>query len=314
MRLVPVALVLVVLVGLAPAAALTPVAAADVPTHSSDVRQSVVGAAQQTQSANATLSGTVTYTNGTAASDAVVLVGSRAFFEKTPPSELRDIASGDPQDVTIAETDSNGSYSLTVGENVEPEAVVALSPSGVSRIYPFEGGEQNLSLRATKTLTAQLNDANTEPGGRTIVGVELRNTDDTAVEDLRISFGRLPEGWNVVSANSESGTFTESNQTFTWDAVEPGETVRAEVRIFVAIDANRTTHQIPVFADSRTHSIDAGNLSVGVAYPGDGPSDTAVDEGNSDVEIPGFGPLAALLALAAVVVAALVAVRREAGR
>lgn len=336
MRPVPVAFALVLLVGLGPAAAFGPAAAAEsnydpgpapplastaggsaVQTPSGSAVQTADGSAAQavhqsaTRTANATLSGTVTTGNGSAVGDAAVLVGSRAFFEKASPSELRQAAADDPEDVAVTETDADGTYSLTVGEDVDAEAVVAVSPAGVSRVRSFEAGEMDLTIQTTKPLELQLSDENTEPGGRTTVEFRLKNTDDVAVEGLQVSLGKLPEGWNVVSGETESGSFSSANRTFTWNAVEPGEWVGAEVRLFVAIDAERTTHELPVFATSGTHDVAAGNVSVTVAYPGDGPSETATAEDAGDdsaVDTPGFGPVVALAALLGVT---LLLARRE---
>lgn len=331
MRPVPAAFALVLLVGLGPAAVFGPAAAAEsnhdpgaapslASTDGGSPVQTLGGSAAQsvgqsaTRTADATLSGTVTDGNGSAVGDAVVLVGSRAFFEKASPSQLRQAAEDDPQDVAVAETDADGTYSLTVGEGVDAEAVVAVSPAGVSRVRSFEAGEMDLTIRTTKPLELQLSDANTEPGGRTTVEFRLKNTDDAAVEGLQVTLGKLPEGWNVVSGETESGTFSSANRTFTWDAIEPGAWVGAEVRLFVAIDAERTTHELPVFATSATHDVAAGNVSVTVAYPGDGPSETATAEDaggvtdDSAVDTPGFGPV---VALAALLGAALLLARRE---
>lgn len=320
MRLVPAVLALVVLVGLASAAVGTPVAAAE-PNSAPGAAPSLAAAAggattpavdaAAAQTANATLSGTVSYANGSAAGDAVVLVGQRAFFEKASPGELREVAAGSPQDVAVAETDDAGSYSLTVGESVDAEAVVAVSSAGISRVQSFEPGELDLTIRDTRTLRLEVVNASTEPGGRTTVEFHLRNTGDVAVENLKVRVGSLPEGWNVVSTESEAGTYSTANQTFVWDAVEPGESASATLRLFVAIDADRTTHELPVVATSATHDIDANNASVTVAYPDEGPTETAVGgadaDGDAGVSTPGFGPV---VALAALVVAAVLLARR----
>lgn len=325
MRLVTATLALLLLFGLGPTAALVPVAAADGPNHPStssldgaadaaatSAAVSTTGSApdsQARQAENQTISGTVTDANGSIVSDATVLVGSRALFEKSSPSELRELAGGSAQDVAVATTDAEGTYSLTVGENVEAEAVVAVSADGVSRVQPFEAGELNLTLRSTKSLTMETTGANTEPGGRATVTFRLKNTDDTAVEGLKVTLGKLPDGWNVASSNSETGTYSTANRTFTWDTIEAGETVEAQVRLFVAIDADTKTYDLPIFATSKTHNVEAGNVSVGVAYPGDGTTETGADQnGDSGVETPGFGPVVAILAVAG---AALVLARRS---
>lgn len=301
MRLVPVAfaLVLLVLAPVAPAA--TAISAAPGAGSAAAQASSGSGAA-----ANQTVSGTVTYANGSVAGDATVLVGSRAFFEKSSPSDLRDVANGSAQDVAVAETDADGSYSLTAGEGVDAEAIVAVSPTGISRVHPFEAGQRNLTLQTTKALQVETSDARTEPGGRVYVTLRLKNTDDAPVEGLKMTLGKLPKGWNVVGTNSESGEWAAANRTFTWDTVESGEWVEAEVRLFVAIDADTRTHELPVFATSATHNVDAGNASVTVAYPGDTTSQTGVtdggagggaDGGDSGVSTPGFGPVVAVVAL-----------------
>lgn len=288
MRFVLAVVALLVLSGLAP----TAVAGG---SQSAFESGSATGAIQ---TANQSVSGTVTYTNGSAAGNATVLVGSRALFEKSSPSELREVASGDPQDVAVAQADADGSYSLTVGENVDAEAIVAVSPDGVSRVQPFEAGTVDLTLRPGKTLAVETPSVRAEPGARAPVSFELVNTGDRPVEGLQVTLGKLPEGWNVADTDPGSATYSPSNLTFAWDTIEPGERVTAEMRVFVAIDADKRTYDLPVFADSESHPVEAGTLSVTVAYPTDEPSGTDVaDDQGTGISVPGFGPVVAVIAL-----------------
>lgn len=274
------------------------VAVAEIPPSAAQTNQAGGSARSAQSTENATLTGTVTTIDGAPAANATVLVGSRALFEKSSPSELRAMAADDPQDVAVVETDADGRFSVTPGEAVDREAVVALSERGVSRIVPYEPGSVNLTLRSTKALSLRTPSARAEPGGRAVLTFELRNTDDVAVENLRLTLGKLPDGWNVADATAESGTYSEANRTFRWETVEPGERVQATLRVFVGLDAETKTYTLPVFADSATHGVEAGDVSVRVAYPTEEPNTGAVTdggEGGDDAFDPGVGPLVAVV-------------------
>lgn len=307
MRLALAVTALVVLAGVVPgvvAAEPAPVIEQhDSPNHALSGQKNAVSAA------NDTVSGNVTYLNGSAAANATVMVGSRALFQKNSPSELREIAADNPQDVEIAQTDRNGRYSMTVdSEQVDAEAIVALTSDGISRIQAFSAGEIDLTVRTTKTLAFEMPQTRTEPGGRAPVTFEFVNTDDSAVEGLKLTLGKLPDGWNVAQTSSDSATYHTANRTFVWDSVAPGERVEAEMKLFVAINAETKRYDLPMFANSRTNPVEAGNLTVTVAFPTDRPPQTGAQDGGSGISAPGFGPVVAVVA---VLGAALALARRD---
>jgi hypothetical protein len=179
--------------------------------------------------------------------------------------------------------------------------VVAVAEDGVSQPRNYVAGEMALTVRTTTTLTFEPGSVTAEPGERVYVPFTLTHTGDQPLEGLSLSL-TLPNGWNHVSATSETGTYYQSNRTFTWGTVEPGETVEAEFRIFVGIDAindSAETYDLAVFADSRTHPIEAPAAPVTVRYPTE----------RTDAEVPGFGPLSAIGAVAALAGAAALARR-----
>ena len=259
------------------------------------------GAAPASAQADTTVSGTVTYLNGTAVADATVIVGSQARLGNATEDELRAIAADPPEAVVTATTNDSGGYELTVPAEIDAETVVAVTDDGASRPRNYVAGEMNLTVRTTATLSFEPGSVTAEPGERVYVPFTLTHTGDQPLEGLSLSL-TLPDGWNHVSADSETGTYHQSNRTFTWGTVEPGETIEAEFRVFVglgAINDSAETYDLAVFADSRTHPIDAPAAPVTVRYPTE----------RTDAEVPGFGAPAALAAVAALAGAAALARR-----
>ena len=259
------------------------------------------GASAPATQTDTTLSGTVSYLNGSAVADATVIVGSRDRLGNASEDELREIAADPPDDVVTATTTASGGYNVTVPGEIDAEVVVAVSEDGASRPRNYVAGEMDLTVRTTERLTFEPGEVTAEPGERVRVPFTLNNTGDQAVEGLSLSL-TLPNGWNHVSATSETGTYHQSNRTFTWDSVPPGESVEAEFRIFVGLDAindSAQTYELAVFADSRTHPIGAPAAELTVRYPTE----------RTDAEIPGFGPTTAIGAIAALAGAAALARR-----
>ena len=148
---------------------------------------SAVGAPAQSVDAGAanvatqsTLSGTVSYLNGTPVSGATVLVGNQSQFENASTDDLRALAADPPADVASATTDADGSYTLTVNESVDAEAVVAVSSEGVSQLRRYQSGELDLTLRTTEPLAFESQTVTSEPGGRATVAFSLEPTPELA--------------------------------------------------------------------------------------------------------------------------------------
>lgn len=241
------------------------------------------------QSATGTLSGSLSYLNGSAAADATVIVGSEQRLENASEADLREIASDPPADVATTATNESGAYSLNVSDDIDAELVVAVSDDGASRPRSYRAGTLDLTLRTTTALSFDSPSLTAEPSERLYVPFTLENTGDEAVKGLSLSLTVL-DGWNHVSASSETGTYYESNRTFTWDSVEPGETVEATFRIFVALNAindSAETFELTTFAGSRTHPVDAPSAAITVQYPTE----------RTDAEAPGFGLPTALAAV-----------------
>lgn len=279
-----------------------PAGAVSAPAQSVDTADPGNVAATQT-----TLSGTVSYLNGTAVAGATVLVGNRSQFENASTDELRELAADPPASVATANTGEDGSYTLTVDDSVDAEAVVAVSDDGASRLRRYQSGELDLTLRTTEPLAFTAEPVTEEPGGRATVTFTLTNTGDRAVEGLKLTLGSLPDGWNVARTSASAGTYHEANRTFIWGAVEPGQTITADLTLFVALgaidDGGPETFTFPMFSGSNTHPVTADDIELTVRYPTEQAEQT-------QTEIPGFGAPAALLALLAAVGAALV-VRRD---
>lgn len=288
----PVLLVALLSLVVAPAAgASAPTATTDAPTPD---HAAVQGAAP-------TLSGTVSYLNGSTVADATVLVGSESRLGNASAETLRTLAADPPGNVATATTNASGEYSLTVGEDVDAETVVAVSEGGASRPRSYTVGSLDLTIRTTTALSFESPSLTAEPSERIQVPFTLENTGDEPVEGVSLSLA-LPDGWNHVSASSGSGTFHEDNRTFTWDAVAPGESVEASFRIYVglnAINGSARTYELTTFAGSHTHPVDAPPAEISVRYPTE---TTATD-------VPGFGLPAALVAVAALAGAGVLARR-----
>jgi hypothetical protein len=236
-----------------------------------------------------TLSGTVSYLNGTAVADATVIVGSEARLGNASEAELREIAADPPDDVVTATTNDSGGYELTVPGEIDAEVVVAVAEGGASPPRNYVAGEMDLTVRTTATLSFEPGEVTAEPGERVYVPFSLTNTGDQPVEGLSLSL-TLPQGWNHVSASSETGTYHQSNRTFTWGAVEPG---------LNAINDSAQTYELASFADSETHPIRVPAAAVTVRYPTEA----------TQADIPGFGSTTAIAAIAALAGAAALARR-----
>lgn len=242
--------------------------------------------------AETTISGTVSHLNGTAVDDATVLVGNLSRFENASTDELRDLAANPPDDVATATTNASGGFVLTAGESVDAEAVVAVSADGVSRVRRYQSGTLNLTVRTTEPLAFESTPVTGEPGGRATVTFSLASTGEQPVEGLKLTLGSLPDGWNVASTSSASAAYHDANRTFTWGTVEPGETVAAELTLFIsleAIDEESTAFEFPMFAGSDTHPVEGDSIEVTVRYPTE----------ETRTELPGFDGVAMLAALGA---------------
>lgn len=246
--------------------------------------------------AQSTLSGTVTYLNGTPVEGATVLVGNASLLTDASPERLRDLAGDPPADAATVTTDAEGHYTLTVNDSVDAEAVVAVTDAGTSRVRRYQGAQLNLTLRTTEPLSFESERVTNEPGGRATVTFTLEHTGDQTVEGLTLTLGSLPGGWNVARTAVDEGRYTEANRTFTWGTVEPGETVTAELTLFVAIgaidDGGPKTFRFPMFAGSATHPVSTEDAVITVRYPTE----------RTETEVPGFGVVATLAALAAALV------------
>lgn len=243
-----------------------------------------------------TLTGTVSYLNGSAVANATVLVGSEASLANASESELRELAADPPDSVATATTNESGGYEMTVGSDVNAETVVAVAADGASRPRNYVAGELDLTIRTTTALSFNSPTVPAEPGGHAEIPFTLEHTGEQPVEGLSLSL-TTPQGWNFVSASSETGTFHEDNRTFTWGTVEPGETVEASFRVFVAIGSindSAQTYELTTFAGSDTHPV-TSSAQVRVRYPTEA----------TQTEIPGFGLPAALVALTGLAGAAL---------
>jgi hypothetical protein len=236
------------------------------------------------------LSGTVSYLNGTPVAGATVLVGSQDRLGKATTDELRALAADPPANVTTATTDEDGAYSLTVNDTAE--AVVAVTDAGVSRLRRYDPGELDLTLRTTEPLAFESTPVTSEPGGRATVTFSLDHGGERAVEGLKLTLGSLPDGWNIARTSSGAGTFHDANNTFVWGTVEPGATVTAGLTLFVAIEAidnDSERFTFPMFAGSETHPVSADSVEVTVQYPTE----------RTRTDLPGLGAPAAVVALAA---------------
>lgn len=256
-------------------------------------------AATTDATAQTTLSGTVTYLNGTAAEGVTVLVGNGSLLTNASTEQLRELAADPPADAATATTDAEGRYTLTATDSVDAEAVVAVSAAGTSRIRRYSGGELNLTLRTTEPLAFESEPVTNEPGGRATVTFTLEHSGDQAVEGLSLALGALPDGWNVARTTAEGGSYTESNRTFTWSRVEPGETITAELTLFVALGAlddsdGPETFTFPMFAGSNTHPVSTDDTVITVRYPTE----------RTETDAPGFGVVAGVLAVLATVLLA----------
>lgn len=291
--------VCVVVAVAAPAAAAAESTTTDAPTH-------------------ALVTGTVTHPDGSAAGDAVVLVGSYALFAKSSPSDLRDIASSDPQDVAVVAVETDGSFSTHLPPE-EAEAVVAVGADGVSEVRRVDPGEPvALVLRDGKPLSVDASNATAAPGETVTLEVAVRNNDDVPVLGLAVQHAPFPPGWRLVRT-STTGTYYTSNRTFAWESLAPDEWARAELVVEVPADAEDGIYEVGLDAGSDGHAVSATRVTVAVreprtttlltGTPGDTDGETAEGAGDggedrSGVPVPGFGVTAAVAALAAAVVVA----------
>lgn len=267
-----------------------------------------------------TVEGTVTGTDGAADDDTVVLVGEYAMLAKLSPSELRDVADDDPQDLTVVEVGPDGAFAANVSA-ARADGAVALSDDGVSETVRLGNQGATLSLRLHERRPQTVRTAATPagPGEVTRLHVDMHNNGDHAVENLSVALAALPDGWHVVDADA-GGAYDADARALTWASVRASGHVDVTVSISVPEDAAVGEYVVGLRADSDTTPVAVENATVEVREETAGPTETRTGSLGGDEQtatetpvtatqsptgtsIPGFGVAAALVALAAAVLA-----------
>lgn len=230
--------------------------------------------------ADVTVEGTVTGPDGEPAGDAVVLVGEHGLLSKMSPSELRDVAADDPQDLAVVEVVENGSFSATVDRR-HADAALALSDGGVSEVADVASGEAlDLRLHERRPQTVYASAVALSHGERqTDLYLSLVNNGDEAVENMTMSVTSLPDGWSVASVET-AGTYDAEAGRLTWSSVPPGAEVDTTLVLDVPADAAVGDYAVEFGATSDSHPVSAEDAPVEVLPEKTaGPTQTVFDDG-----------------------------------
>lgn len=268
--------------------------------------------------ANGTVAGTVTAPNGT--SDAVVAAvpsDDRALFEKRRPDELYDLVTNEASDdLHVASVDTDGAYALSLPAG--NYSLIALTPTDASAVRQVSvvAGERttvDLAVRDLRPLRLHVGAGEAETGGTLTVTVDARTVDSEPVANLSLALA-LPEGWTVIESSVERGRWDGERGAWTFETLEPGTTVTAELVVAVGDEPGEYTVAVRATAPGADGAaVDLGAASDAVRVReeitttparttrapagGDGADGTTtiVDDPSP---VPGFGVTVALVALA----------------
>lgn len=212
-----------------------------------------------------TIDGTVTGPDGGAASDAVVLVGEYAMLTKLSPDDLREVAAGEPQDVTVVEVGADGGFATTVAWE-RADAAVALDDDGISEVVRLGHDNVTLSLalherrpQVIHAAASSVSHGETE----TRLFVSLVNNGDEPVENLSVAIEGLPDGWSVAGVET-AGTYDAETGTMTWASVPAGAEVDTTVTLTVPADAAVGEYGLTLSAESDSHPVSVDGATVEV--------------------------------------------------
>ena len=231
-----------------------------------------------------TVTGTVTGIDGTPADQAVVLIGEDSTLAKLSPDELRELADGDPQDVTVVSVGSDGRFNTTLNWR-QVEAAVAVSDTGISALVNVRAENASLDLQLyeqrPQTVHVHLGAVAAEER-RTDMYVNLVNNGDTTIETLSVQIGSLPDGWSLTEETT-TGQYHPDNRTLTWGELAPGEEIDTTLVLTVPENASVGEYTVKFDAESDTHRIDTAPETVRV-MPEEtpGPTQTVTPGGDED--------------------------------
>lgn len=236
-----------------------------------------------------TVEGRVTGPDGSAAGEAVVLVGEYGLLTKLSPDELRDIAAQDPGDVTVVDVAADGAFETTVSYE-RADAAVALTDDKVSEVLRL--GHDNatvaFALHERRPQTVHAAAASVSHGEkRTELHLGLVNNGDAAVENLTVTLGGLPDGWTVADVATD-GSYDGDRRSVSWAAVPAGAEADATVRLAVPADAAVGDYEVSVAVDSTSHPVAVDDASVEV-LPAETPGPTTTVLGGDETTTGGTG-------------------------
>ncbi|MFB6141901.1 MAG: pre-peptidase C-terminal domain-containing protein [Halorientalis sp.] len=192
------------------------------------------------------------------------------------------------------------SVSVTDGETVETTA----DESGIYyvRAYGFVGATAPYDLTlevdgaGTNATSLSVEATAASPGETTTITYTVTNNGD-APRSVRVEsgVGDLPSGWSVESRDAGDAAWNADRSAWLFQRIEPGESVSSSLEVAVPDDASGNVDLTATLHSSGGTSDAAATVTVNTGGP-------------LGVTGPGFGPAAAVVALAAL---ALVAIRQR---
>jgi len=225
-----------------------------------------------------TVDGTVTDADGAPASDAVVLVGEYAMLTKLSPADLREVAAGEPQDVTVVAVGDDGGFATTVAWE-RADAAVALDDDGISDVVRLghDNATLSLALHERRPQVVHAHGSSVSHGEtETRLFVSLVNNGDGPVENLSVAIEGLPDGWSVAGVET-AGAYEATGRTLSRASVPAGAEVDTTVTLAVPADAAVGEYDVTLSAESDSHPVSVDGATVEVlAEETAGPTKTAV--------------------------------------
>lgn len=161
--------------------------------------------------------------------------------------------------------------------------VIGLAMLGVPAVTAQDVGTFSLSIDASEAA----------PGEEVTVTFTLENTGDEPSAAI-VAVSERPEGWELTAHESDGGVWQSEDEKWLFQTVEAGATVEPSITLSVPEDANGEFTIAGNVTETDSSTTAETTLSVGE----DGSEETADDDsGSTSLSGPGFGVVAALVAL-----------------
>lgn len=209
------------------------------------------------------LDGTVMDPTGTPVENASVLIGDFAMLDKLTPTQLREVAAGEPQDVRVVSVDEEGTYSTDV-EWEQADAALALTTNRISKTARLSRENTTRDFQVYPNRPQQVYGhagavSADEDQSRLYIG--LRNNDDISIQNMSVTISSLPAGWTISSVDT-AGEYQSDTQKISWSEVPAGAEIDSTVHFSIPDDADVGDYTVKLTAASQTHQLDGESVMI----------------------------------------------------